>query len=206
MTGSKKIIFIVMLLTVIGGLLRFYGNTKNPNSLNIDEVSYGYSAYSILKTGHDENGIFMPLSFRSVGDYKNPVLIYSLVFPIAIFGLNEFSVRFTTALAGVLTIPIFFFFLSSLIKNRKIALVGTALLTISPWHIYYSRFASDHIMGLFFLILGMYFFQRILEGRKIWAILSGITLILSMYTYHSQRLFVPMLVLLIIFFNWKKLK
>lgn len=205
MNKSIKIFLVVLLLTIIGGFLRFFDNTKNPNSLNIDEVAYGYSAYSILKTGHDENGIFMPLTFKSTGDYKNPVLIYSLVPSIALFGLNEFSVRFTTALAGTLTIPAFFLLILSLVKDRRIALLGASFLTISPWHIYYSRFASDHIMGLFFLILGMYLFQRMLEGKKIWGFSAAIILALSMYTYHSQKIFVPIFLPIIFILNKKKL-
>lgn len=206
MNQSTKIILIVLLLTIIGGFLRFFNNTKNPNSLNIDEVAYGYSAYSVLKTGRDENGIFLPLTFRSVGDFKNPVLIYSLVPSIAIFGLNEFSVRFTTALIGTLTIPIFFLMLLPIVKNDRVSLLGTIFLTISPWHIYYSRFASDHIIGLFLLILGIYFFQKMIEGKKIWAFFSSTAFILSMYSYHSQRLFVPVFILASLILNRKKLK
>jgi hypothetical protein len=47
----KKLITALLLLTIIGGILRFVGITKNPPSLNIDDVSVGYDAYSILKTG-----------------------------------------------------------------------------------------------------------------------------------------------------------
>lgn len=205
MNKKIQIIFFVILITLIGAILRFYGLTQNPNSLNIDEVAYGYSAFSILKTGKDENGIKMPLTFKSTGDYKNPVLIYFLVPSIALFGLNEFSVRFVTALFGVLSIPVFFLFLRAFSKNEKIALIGTGLLAISPWHIFYSRFASDHLVGLFLLILGMYFFLKMFEGKKIWSFLSALTLILSMYTYHTNRLFIPLLVLSLLVINFKKL-
>lgn len=205
MNSSRQIIFILLLLTIVGGFLRFFNNTKNPVSLNIDEVAYGYSAYSILKTGHDENGVFMPLSFRSVGDFKNPILIYSLVPSIAVFGLNEFSVRFTTALIGTLTIPAFFLMILSLIKIRKIALVATALLTISPWHIYYSRYASESLIGLFFLILGMYLFQKIQKGW-VWIFLASLTVVLSAYSYHSLRLFVPVFIFCLVLLEIRRNK
>lgn len=206
MNSVFKLLLILILLTLIGGFLRFYQITTNPPSLNIDEVSYGYSAYSVLKTGRDENGVFMPLFFKSIGDYKNPVLIYSMIPAIAVFGLNEFAVRFTTAFVGTLSIPIFFLLLSSLLKNSKVALFGAAILTISPWHIYYSRFASDHLVGVFVLILGMWFFQRMVENGRAWVFPSAFTLVLSMYTYHSQRLFVPLLVASLLIINFKKTK
>lgn len=204
--NKKFIIFLVFLLTLLGGSLRFYKNTTNPVSLSIDEVSYGYSAYSILKTARDENNEFMPLVFRSTGDYKNPLLVYTLVPTIALFGLNEFSVRFTTALFGTLCIPLFFFLLKSLVRGNKVAIVGSTLLTISPWHIYYSRFAHDTLIGLFIIMLGMLFFYKMLEGKKKFIILSAITFALSIYTYHSERIFVPLFLIAYSVFNYKKLK
>lgn len=201
--NKLKIFFILLVLTIIGCFLRFYNLETNPPSLNIDEVAYGYSAYSILKTGKDENGQFMPFVFRSIGDYKNPILIYSLVPSIAVFGLNEFGVRFPTALAGALSIPIFFFLLQALTKDIRISLIGTVLLTTSPWHIFYSRFASDHLMSTFFLILGMFAFVKI-EQSKWWILSSAGILVLSMYTYHSQRIFIPIFILTILFFSRNK--
>lgn len=206
MNKNLKILLTVFVLTLIGGFLRFYNNPKNHISLNIDEVSYGYSAFSILKTAHDENGVFMPLAFQSTGDYKSPILIYSLVPSIAVFGLNEFAVRFTTALAGILSIPVFFMLLKKLLKNIQIALIGTALLAISPWHIFYSRLASESLMSTFFLMLGVLFFLKMLEGGKIWAIGASIFLTLSMYTYHSQRLFIPVFIFLYLLAGFKRFK
>lgn len=206
MNKKITIFLIVSTLTLFGGFLRFYDITTNPISLNIDEISYGYSAYSILKTARDENGVFMPLTFQSTGDYKSPVLIYSLIPSIAVFGLNEFSVRFTTVLAGVLSIPIFFMLLKSLMKNVQIALIGTILLTISPWHIYYSRFASEALFSTFFLMLGMWFFLKMFDGGKIWAIGTSIFLTSSMYTYHSQRLFIPIFLFFTLATYFKKLR
>lgn len=199
-------IFLLFILILIGFFLRFYHISNNPNSLSIDEVAFGYSAYSILKTGHDENSIFMPLTFRSTGDYKNPVLIYSLVPSIAVFGLNELAVRFTTALAGTLTIPAFFFLVLHLMKDKKLAFFSAAFLTVSAWHIYYSRLATESLIGLFFLIVGIFLFQKMKEGRKIWALLSSVALILSAYSYHSLRLFVPFFILSLLLLEKKKIK
>lgn len=206
MNTNIKIFFIISLLTLIGGFLRFYNNTKNPNSLNIDEVAYGYSAYSILKTGHDENNVFMPLTFQSTGDYKSPVLIYSIVPSIALFGLNEFSIRFTTALVGTLSIPIFFLFLNLLLKDIKASFIGVVLLTISPWHIFYSRFASETLLATFFLILGMWLYLKLIEnGKRIWAVLGSLVLVLSMYTYHAHKLFIPIFVFITLFLFRKEI-
>lgn len=199
---KPKGIILLLLITILGAALRFNNLTNNPPSLNIDEVAYGYSAYSILKTGRDENGQFMPIAFRSIGDYKSSVLIYLLVPSIALFGLNEFGVRSVTALFGVLSIPLIFLLIKTLTNDFKASYIGAALLAISPWHIFYSRFASDHLIGTFFLILGFIFFYRLMQGFNAW-FPAALFLAASMYSYHSHRLFVPLFIGSILVLNRK---
>jgi len=74
MLNKNKI--ILGLILIIGIFFRFYKLAEYPVSLSIDEVAIGYNTYSLLKTGNDEYGIPHPLAFKSVGDYKLPLLIY----------------------------------------------------------------------------------------------------------------------------------
>lgn len=188
----RKEIYIIFFAAIlfIGAFLRLFNNITNPPGLNIDEVAIGYNAYSIYKTGKDENGVSFPLSFRSVGDYKPPVLIYLTAPSIAVFGLNEFGVRFPTAFFSILTMPLFYLLLKKITKDKLVSLLGMGFLAISPWHIYYSRYAVEAVVALFFLILGFFFLIKIKE-KYYWAVPSGIFLSISMYAYHSERLFVP---------------
>lgn len=193
---SKYVFLFLLTLTVLGGFLRSYKNTQNPVSLSIDEVAFGYNAYSVLKTGRDEYGKFLPLTFKSTGDYKNPVPIYSMIPSIALFGLNEFSIRLPTLIIATLSIPVFFLFFMEITSSLMVSLIATSLLTISPWHIYYSRYVSDHLIAMFLVILGVICFLRMLKnGKWFWSITSSIFLCLSMYAYYAERLFIPLLVL-----------
>ena len=88
LTSSKTILGAIIALAF---MLRFWGLDHNPPSLNWDEVSHGYNAFSILKTGRDEWGAWFPSIFRAFGDYKLPVYIYLTTLPVAIFGLNAFA-------------------------------------------------------------------------------------------------------------------
>lgn len=204
---SKKFIFLTILVsTLLGGFFRFYNFTNNPPGLNIDEVSVGYNAYSILKTGRDEHGEFLPLAFKSVGDYKPPVSIYLTVPSIALFGLNEFGVRFPAAFISTLSIPIYYFFFINFIRNIKIALFATILITISPWYIYYSRYgASEFLLSTLLASLGILSLQKMLSGKIIWVVVGPLALALAMYTYHTERLFVPLFILIFMVLNIKTL-
>src|SRR5690242_10590705 len=99
---SLKISLLVCILLAV--FIRFYHFNEVPPSLNWDEASLGYNAYSILKTGKDEWGRSFPLSFEAFGDYKLPGYIYTDVPFIAFFGLNSLAVRLPSMLAGVLAV------------------------------------------------------------------------------------------------------
>lgn len=202
----QKTVLLLLFLLVLGGVLRFTGFTKNPNSLNIDEVSIGYNAYSILKTGKDEYGTFMPLSFKSVGDYKPPILIYMTVPSVALFGLNELGVRFPTALMGTLSILILFLLIYELTRNKSLALLSAGFLAISPWHIYFSRYASESLNATAFTMLGFYFLLKLRRGNFLNGVWAALFLGLAMYTYHTQRLFVPMMVVATVALYWREYK
>jgi 4-amino-4-deoxy-L-arabinose transferase-like glycosyltransferase len=208
MKKNYFILICLFMITLLGGFLRFYKNTTNPPSLNGDEISFGYSAYSVLKTGRDEFGVFMPLVFKSVGDYKNPVPVYLMILPIKIFGLTDFAVRFPNAVAGTLAIPIFFLFLVYILKDKRIALLGSFLMSISSWWIFYSRFAYESLIASIFCLIGIWFYMKLLDNQnqKKYIFLSAFFFILTMYTAFAQRMFVPIFVGVLILFNIRKFK
>lgn len=198
----RKIILYLLIITILGGFLRLYKLGENPVSLSVDEVSIGYNAYSILQTGKDEYGYFMPLTFKSLGDYKPPLYIYLVTPSVAAFGLNEFAVRFPSAFLGMLSIPLIYLFFLTLTKRKDYALLGATLMAISPWSIYFSRDGSEAHVAMVLLLAGVTFLIKSLEGKKSSVFLSVIFLVLSMYTYHAERIFVPLF--LLFFFIWKK--
>src|SRR3990167_5675964 len=115
--------FLIFLVVLLAFILRFYNLNSVPPSLYWDEASLGYNAYSILKTARDEHGKLLPITnFAAFGDYKPSGYIYASVPAIAVFGLNEFSVRLPSTFFGVLTVLITYLLTKRLWKNEKIAL------------------------------------------------------------------------------------
>jgi 4-amino-4-deoxy-L-arabinose transferase-like glycosyltransferase len=189
---------------------------KVPNSLDWDEVSWGYNAYSILHTGRDEYGAFLPLSFKAFGDYKQPVYVYADVIPVKLFGLNAFSVRFPNALLGTLSIIFVFLLVYELFRKRSypktVAFLAMFFFAISPWHIQFSRVAFETVVGLFFVLVGVWLFLRGYHLQKKWYFFAAaFFLAISAYSYHAEKLFTPLLVVGLVFFakdyflNHKKL-
>jgi 4-amino-4-deoxy-L-arabinose transferase-like glycosyltransferase len=211
---NKKIkLFLIIAILFTSFFLRFWKLSLNPVSLSLDEIVIAYDSYSILKTGHDQHGEFMPLAFRSIGDFKPPVLIYLMLPSIAIFGLNEFSTRFTIALFGSLTCLLVYFltkeflFKSKISKKKKelISLFSFFSLAISPWHIQFSRATFEAILALFFLILAVLLFLLFLRKKSKFLWLSAICFSLSAYSYHAERIISPLMALGIILIFRKRL-
>ena len=191
---EAKIFWIVLSLAFI---LRFYKLGEIPLSLDWDENSNAYNAYSIIKTARDEYGDFLPITNRSFEDYKPPAYMYMNIPTVAIFGLTPFAARLPSAIFGFLTVPVIYF-LAKKLFNSQIALVSMFLLTISPWHLQFSRVGFEATVGLFFATAAITAFLYAFEQKK-WLIVSAAAIGISTYTYHTQRIFVPLLFLFAFF-------
>lgn len=194
----KLYLILFSAILLLGILLRFYDLGKVPDSLNWDEVSWGYNAYSILTTARDEHGELLPLSFKAFGDYKQPVYVYLTSLSIGVFGLNDFAVRFPSAFLGSITILFVWLLIYSLFYKEKyknnLALLGMLLFSISPWSIQFSRVAFEANVGIFFVIAGVALFLLGLNKQKVYLTLIGVALLsISCYSYHSNKIFTPIL-------------
>ncbi|MDP2633024.1 MAG: glycosyltransferase family 39 protein [Candidatus Curtissbacteria bacterium] len=195
---SRKSVLLIAII-LLAGFLRFYQISSNPPGLYWDEVANGYDAYSILKTAHDHHGQFLPFFFESFGDWKLPGYIYLSIPSILVFGLNEFAIRFPSALLGTLTVPILFLLVNKLTKNINLALLSSLFLAISPWHIQFSRAGFESTVGLFMAMSGTYLFLVGLQkGKSTLLTFSFLLLTFSMYTYHAYRIFTPLIVIAIV--------
>ncbi len=173
---------------------------KIPPALSWDEASIGYDAYSILKTGKDQWGEVYPLAFKSFGEYKYPFHIYASVASVYLFGLNEFAVRFPSALFGIINIFLLYLLVYKLFKNQFIALTAAFLLTISPWHIQFSRVIWETNFALFFFFLGLYFFLVSRQDRKNYFLLiSFILLGIATFTYNGAKVFIVLFLPVLLF-------
>lgn len=193
--------FLAVVIFSLALILRFWNLGSNPAGFDADEAAFGYNSYSILKTASDEYGKFLPITLKSFGEYKPALYSYLTVPFVQAFGLNPFAVRFASALFGLLTVIIFYFFVLKLSRNVKIALLSAFLIAISPWHINLSRTASEVIVSLFLTILFLYSLISFKESKsKKWLVVSLFSILFSVLSYTASRLFIPLLFILFLFY------
>jgi len=183
----KLSVVLIALLTLI---TRIWSVDQVPPHLSNDEISIAYDAYSLAFSGKDEHGKTRPLAFESHGTYKAPLYAYVLVPLERIWGNNEVVARLPSIIAGIITVWLVGLIALKLTGNSWIGLMASGVLAVTPAHIMTSRMVLEANLALMFLAIGIYL---VLDKKWIWGIIS---LVISMYAYHTEWLFVPMLVLI----------
>lgn len=193
-------IWPLLLILCLAFALRFYKLAEVPHGMTWDEAAIAYNGFAIFNTRRDEWLQKLPVTFRSFGDYKAPFAIYESGFFTALFGMNLWAVRLPFAIYSVLAVLAIYLLFKELFydnKNReKWALLAAFILTVSPWHIHYSRIAFEAGIALSMMIWALYFFYRYLRLEKVLNLfLSVILAVATIYTYHSSKVTVPLLFL-----------
>lgn len=200
-------LFLIIIIA-IAVALRFWQLGKVPVSPDWDEAALGYNAYSILRTGRDEYGTFLPLTLRSFDDYKPPLYAYLAIPAVAIWGLDTWVVRLPSAVMGILAVVGTYALVRELFGRTlfasRLALVASFLLAISPWHLQFSRIAFEANIGITLNIWAVTFFLWGLR-RPSFMGFSAFLFGLGLYAYHSERIFLPLLITLLAIIFWREL-
>jgi len=194
---SRQITLLSLIaITLLAFLFRVYQVQKTPTLL-WDEAALGYNAYSILQTGKDEYGTNLPLIFKSFGDYKPGVYIYLATPFVALFGLNNLSVRLPSIILGSL-MPFLLYLLIKTInpKSKKLALLAALLISFNPFNIHFSRGSWETNILTFQLILGSYLLIKYLkEDKSKNLFFSALVFGISLFTYQAAKMITPLVIL-----------
>lgn len=181
-------------IVIVGFLLRVLLINSNPPALYGDELTVTLDVYSILKTGHDQLGNFLPLTFHMSAGRPAGYVYGSIPF-VAIFGPTAIGVRTLSILSGT-GIILLLYLLGRKLFSKKAGLLAAVIGAVSPWEISLSRGGFEAHFALFLALLGIYLF--ILARQKpILYIFSALSFGLTMHTYLTYKvailLFLPLL-------------
>lgn len=188
----KNIIFVLIL--VAGLFLRVYKLDTVPPGLTWDEAALGYNAFSILQTGKDEYGNFLPLILKSFGDYKPALFAYLDIPFILVLGLNEWAVRMPSVLAGIGFIILCYLIAKEIFGDMRLSLAAAFFAAVSPLSIQFSRAGFESNVAVSLNMLGLYLFLKGLKNSRFYYG-SAVSFILSLLTYQGSKIFVPLILL-----------
>jgi len=168
MNGERTIIFLIIII-LLGGILRF---TKlDYQSLWNDELS----SVSLA----DKSSLREVIEV-SKSDVHPPLYSCLLYLWQNAFGNSPFSLRFLSALFGILSI-VALFFLGKILYSEQEALISALILSFSYFGIYYSQEVRSYSLLLLLSICSYLFFMKI--HPHFTAYKSGINLIFSYIFY-----------------------
>jgi hypothetical protein len=209
--GGKELVkrlsaAIVIIALAVGIGLRVVGLANVPPALSQDEACEGYDAYSVLLTGRDHHGNFLPLAMQGFDDYRMPLFQYSLVPLVAAFGLKPAVVRLGAALWGSVDL-VALTALAGLMMGWPGAAAAALFGALSPWHLTFSRHGQEFTVASATITLGMLcFFLWLRRRRDLWLMTSAAFFGLSLYSYATTKAFLPLLLALLIVLYRSELK
>jgi 4-amino-4-deoxy-L-arabinose transferase-like glycosyltransferase len=191
-------LIVIILLLFFALFLRSVNITQNPVSMYGDELTIVYDSYSILHTGHDSSGDFLPLTLKKGAGRPGGYVYFSIPF-VAIFGPSELGVRSLSILSGVGLVWCFYL-LAKKIYGSKIGLISAFLVAICPWAIEMSRGGFEANFAFFLVILGIvcWLYKSV---HKNLILLSFFCFGLSLHTYPTYKLILPFILVILLWYE-----
>lgn len=195
--------FYFWVILVLSFLVRITTLGSIPASLNWDEVSHGYNAYSLAETGLDQWGTPWPITnFRAYGDYPTTLNLYLTIPSIKLFGLNPFAIRLPSAIFNVATLVAIYFIGRYFFPHPSLAIITMFIAAISPWLFFPSRGVFQSNLSLPLYSFGLLFFFLSLKKPRLF-IGSALLFSASLYAYHNTRIVAPV-TLIFLFIVYRK--
>jgi hypothetical protein len=200
--GQEILVFTAIML--LATFLRLYRLDQLPPGLHYDEAFKGVQARKVL--AGPERPIFFNENFT-----EEPMRIYSTALCFYFFGESTWSLRLSSALAGILTVAAVYALARELFRSRWAAALAGLALAILYWHVNFSRLGMEPILTPLMITLTFLFLWRgfrhlsseaLKEGKKrrsgvLDFALAGAFLGGTQYTYKAA-LFAPFLVAIVI--------
>jgi len=156
----KKIIILVILILAIASFFRLWHLNSVPPGVYPDEAINGNNAIEALKT--NEYKIFYPENNGREGLFINLIAL-----SFNIFGVHIWSLKLISALIGILTVLGLYLLAKELLRSPIIALLSAFFLSISFWHVNFSRIAFRAILVPFCLVWSFYFLYKVINAMLI---------------------------------------
>ena len=189
---------ILIGLTLLAALLRFYKLGVIPPGFQFDEAYNALDAAGVLE---GQRPLFLPLNGG-----REVLYTYLQAGLASLFGLSVYTLRLTSALAGIAAIPASYVLLRCLLQRhaRRIAALTSLALAISFWHLHFSHYGIRVILMpvLFSGVCGFFW----LGARRLQAwpyVIGGLLTGLSVWAHPTGRLIPLVLIAYTLWLLWQ---
>jgi 4-amino-4-deoxy-L-arabinose transferase-like glycosyltransferase len=203
---------LLVLLVVLAAALRLVRLGESPPGIHVDAAANAWNAYCLLKTGHDWLGAAWPVIYsRGFGENQSTLYYYALLPFQAVFGMSAWSTILPSALSGVASVGLAYE-VGARMFDRAVGLAFAALLALSPWHLFVSRWGHEAglVPLLVLLPISALLCARLPigdgpvdEARPFTAAAAGLAFGIACYGYYALRVFFPLFLVTTVVANWR---
>ncbi len=188
----EKPIIVVLLLLVLSGYLYFFQLDKLALT-DPDETFYGQTAKEMFLEGE-----WLTPTLYGQPQFEKPILFYWLIeISYQIFGINEFAVRFPSALFGFLGL-VGIYLLGRLLFNNRVGLFSAVVLaTCLEYLILSIGCVTDMVLFALMLFGVLFFFYGQIRKRGYFYLLSSAAFALATLTKGPIGLLLPAFVIIL---------
>jgi 4-amino-4-deoxy-L-arabinose transferase-like glycosyltransferase len=188
--------FLLLVITALAAVLRFYALGQLPPGLYHDEAYNGLDALRVIGG--------LRTVFFETNNGREPLFIYLVALSIQCLGRSPVAIRVVAALLGTLTIPATYWMARELLGRRE-ALWSALITAITVWHLNLSRVGFRAVSLPLLTALFLWFFARGLHTRnRLDFGLGGLWLGLAVYSYLPAR-FAPLpFLMLVLYWLWRR--
>lgn len=179
--SAQKATLGLFLIVIATSIPRLVALDRIPPALHFDEAVYGLMAKQI--------GLrYLPVYFSGYTG-REPLYMYVMAALFRFFGVTKATVRLTSALIGMATLPLAYLLFKRLF-SRRVALWTAAIMGLSYWHLSLSRSAYPNILIPPIECAALYFLWRGYHEDRLPLLLVGGGLVgVVLYTYLAARFF-----------------
>lgn len=192
----KKYTIILLIIIVIGTILRLYGIWNFP--FTHDELSVVGRLHFDTFSDLIENGV-------KVEGHPAGVQVFLWLW-VKLFGISEISLRLPFIIMGISCIPLMYF-LTKKWFNATAGLFTAGVIAVSQYTIFYSTIARPYIAGLFFVLLLLIVWTKMVFNDEYhWKniILFGIFAAACAYIHQFSMLVAFLIAVIGLFFTKKQ--
>lgn len=193
---NNKVLIILSCIVLLGFLLRAVKISELP--MYGDELTMVYDSFSLLKTGRDQTGKLLPLTFEMGAGRPAGYVYFSIPF-VALFGPSALGVR-TLSLLSSLGVIVLMYFLGKKLYSKKVGLISAFIAAVSPLLLTLGRGGFEATFALFLALLGVVSF--LYARKKPWMYLVfTLSWGLAIHTYPTYKLTLLLLLVPLIWFT-----
>jgi 4-amino-4-deoxy-L-arabinose transferase-like glycosyltransferase len=174
-----------VLVIVAAAIILFY-RLGDPALKNWDESIYAEVAREILQSGD-----WLTLHWQNADWFEKPPLTFWIMAGLfRFFGINEWSARAVSALAGVGVVAVIFG-IGKLQRSAVCGLIAALILLTTFQFVQMSRLVFTDVLLVFFIYLAIYGYLRVRNGDRRWWYVVSVSCALGFMVKSFASLFAP---------------